>query len=1147
MRPSKTRFERQNPTSNYLSDLELKQALQIQAAEKKKALHLMQLQEKADLLKHYENYALGNQNSTDDDLREFIEQKKGEFEGYNEEIQEANELITRKPEFLNRKNHNFDSKDYENVNNMVSLDKKDDGLSNGEIERQKRLKLREEERMRRLHGIKSSAYDENGGLTFEQKQIIQYTENKRENPQIKNDIFGVNENNKARKKNAPFNFQSYGENENQNINNKPSERIKQSVPIEENQEEFYEHKSEYQKENPDIFQKPKALEKKMVVQHEKMILKEKQQHYKDELDKQLAQKQMEQERMKKPRPVSNIEDFRPNINPNNFRNDFHNNNYPFASPQNQDSYGNNDNFNEYKPDIRKDRPKTVVEIERNHVIDKKKQYAEELRLQINEKKNEKVNIKQIMTPANNISTPQSNVDNSILKKRELQKKYREELNSQIQQKNFQKVQPKQDLYNQQDGNNNYNYNEGKKGMFVSQNPTHNKYEENESYRPLREEGFRIVKEESYKPIADNGYSQNREEDYQPVKEAAGGISNWNYESNNRKTPKYNEKDEKSQAFLTKLEDEYKSRENKRKDMKQFYQEELKKQIEEKKRIKEQEEMKLKEEEKRELERIEREKQELMLQEENKDGFKQRGGRKPLTSILAAQKEENTISNDIPRQNVQNNLQKNEDNEPYIEEAPKNYGFNHNNMEDRNRNQPIFVQDDPRVFQETQELRDSGGFYPKKMIKHSSSERYVTYEEFEKQTKALKDAIEEKLLTEKLNHSQEAILNNYKEKIKDIMEEKRKHEEEIEKLKKILEIYSCEKQVDLDFLNNALQNQENPSIRQESVKILENMQNHLRESMHILDSLPARSNFVYDNNNFEQSFIKDLAIFHAIQKNYFLNESQSIDRALEENEKNPLNVKQTSLNEEIFREEDKFHVPITKPQSQKRDKARMFQSLIRSSRAEADSMNKKEESFEKLVVSENVASIENPNLLRERNKIMQEDNLKKLLMEDSEAQSYYINSHNLDDRKFPAEDPKRQINEEELYENEGFDSDELEENEIQMEEAKFKNEEKSLVLADEELDEGTVERFIESSESNMYDMKLASKSKDFYMSSNSKMGKFRKPKTVDVFGKLQNTNSTFEKNEEKNLKNNGRNFNKNEKALNRIENYLDELEQEDSKW
>ena len=105
-------------------------------------------------------------------------------------------------------------------------------------------------------------------------------------------------------------------------------------------------------------------------------------------------------------------------------------------------------------------------------------------------------------------------------------------------------------------------------------------------------------------------------------------------------------------------------------------------------------------------------------------------------------------------------------------------------------------------------------------------------------------------------------------------------------------------------------------------------------------------------------------------------------------------------------------------------------------------------------------------------------------------------------------------------------------EIHMDEAKFNNEERSLVLADEELDEAEVENFIESEDKPM-EMKRMSQGRETN-SSNSKMARYKKPKTFDVFGKIQNTIYT-------NPNEDSIPTNRKEKALHSLGNYLDDVE------
>ena len=1139
MRPSKTRLERQAPLNPYLSEMELKQALEIQAAEKRKAHHLSELQEKAELLKHYENYAIGNQNSTDEDLHNFLEKKKEEFDGLDEDFYQAQELFNKKPEFNIKKlqKNRLELNDYENVNDFIQMQSKPEKvLSQGEIDRQKRLKLREDERMRRLHGITNSAYDvENGKLTFEQQQNIKHF-NQKNNPETpKNEIYRVNDINKIK-----------GNDENDNrthvFNEKFSKNAEIIHKVNDNNERIakksgvYETQKSLPSENVEEFfvnNQKKPLQNENL---EKLNSREKQMKYRDELDRQIALKQKEKDEFKKPRATSaQIEEFQPR-NLGQYNSNLEQN----ISPQNK--YNQNNNFN--NNDNNNQRPKTVIENAKEAELDKKKKYADELWSQINEKKQQKFNENQPSTKQTKQNEENNDFNQAKLMDIEKKKKYRDELTYQIQQKNDQKLDKDRriDFYHEEK-------NENKLELQNYRN------EQNINNKPMG--SF----ENNY-PEKDYNNNQNNLYEPQinyPSKKITRGVSNQEVQSH-------------GVAFVNKMEAEIKDRENKRKDMKLNYQEDLKRQIDEKKRMKELENLRFKEEEAKELEKIEKDRLQMLQEEPQKTK-----GRKPLNSIMA-QTFEKKDENDNNQRQIQ---EVNE--EDYQNKRTEIYEENQENFE--NKNVPFIprkrenhqIYDNPSHKQEYPESPQGSltqNQRPQRSVNRSESrsnnEKYVTYEEFDRQTKALKEAIEEKLRIEKLTNEEEGILKEYKVKIKEIFEEKKRHEMEIDKLRNLLENhFSHEKQVDLDFLSKALRGEQEPLFREESKKVLKGIQSHLRESMYITESLlPTNSNLIYGGHNLEQSFMKDLEVFKAIHWDYFLHESQFIEDALQkpgnpQNEffnmneanlhKNPMAIQQTNLGEldnDKFQMHDKFQMPLIQPQSQRLVKTpKLFQSLLRSNTQETPKVLQLETEFEQnMVASEEKGVLKEVRVFQELKtpKPSEQDHLNKFLMEESEAQSVFVNSNNLDERRLPTPMQKKIHEEEENYENEGFESDEHEklenENEIQMNEAKFNNEEKSLVLADEELDEAAVEKFIESNENQPFEIKPVNLAKmEINSSTNSKIARFKKPKTFDVFGKIQNTNYTNE-DEKESIQ-----INRAEKVMNRLETYLDEVDREDGRW
>ena len=1169
MRPSKTRLERQAPANPYLSEMELKQALQMQAAERRKVLQLQQLQEKADLLKHYENYAIGNQNSNDEDFNDFLQKRKDEINVYDEELVQANEIMNKRQEYQMKRpqKSGVGGNDYDNVNNMVQIEENKGGLSQGEIDRQKRLKLREEERIRRLHGIGNSAYDaENGKISFEQQQALKYNENNQglklsqtnqEKP--KNEIFNFNKNN-----NANQNFDSV---KSENYNEKMEFLLQNNQKSTKNSQILDYKKQETMPNNPTLNADKKILQNNNL---EKFVSREKQQKYKDELDRQIALKQKEKDEFQKPRAISaNMEEFKPKFNNNA------NNNYlleqnispknTFNQDRNNPIVGNNLNAQNFASNDNYQRPKSVIEFARENELEKKKKYAEELKWQMDEKQQEKMNKKNqgVISPSqNNQNNENDKMLQAKMQEKERKKKYAEELRQQMQEKN----EKKQKIEIGNDFNNNEKLQIGNKFQKnLKESP-----ENNNNYRPQR----------SYDDNAQNYYSNNNEEEYNPgqfdPRQNDLGVPASNHNRNAKFTRGLSQQQEPTQgvAFLNKMEDENKSRENQRKNIKQNYQEELKKQIEEKNRLKELEEKRKKEEEEKEMEKIELERQQML-----KDDPAKSKGRKPMNAILAENSEK---TEEKPKNNVQNeSMEKQEINEPpnknnyrsvrneAVQETQESQGnrqftaaFAQRTENKQSENELIYREENQ--YQYPMAPQD---YHPPPQRNDSrSNDRYVTYEEFDRQTRALKEAIEDKLRLEQLNAQEMDVMNQYKMKIKEVLEQKKRYELEIEKLQSMIDHqFAHENYVDVDFISKALQGGEE---NEESRQYLVGMRNHLRDSMQIVDSLPTKSNLVYGGTNLDQSFRKDLEIFKAIHWNYFLQESQFIEKALQQQppktapgrqrtapEMNPLAIPKTKLgNVQENQEKNQFVVPNTQPKEQRAVKTpKMFKSMLRSSTQENIEKKKNfSEVDQKMVVTEDLINLEGNESKMENhgeksNNQISEFPLRKLIAEESEVQSYVVNSNNFDERKLPLPMHEKhdnvtddKVTEEEAYENEPFEPDEGEHNlevfehqhEIHMDEAKFNNEERSLVLADEELDEAEVENFIESEDKPM-EMKRMSQGRETN-SSNSKMARYKKPKTFDVFGKIQNTIYT-------NPNEDSIPTNRKEKALHSLGNYLDDVE------
>ena len=787
---------------------------------------------------------------------------------------------------------------------------------------------------------------------------------------------------------------------------------------------------------------------------------------------------------------------------------------------------------------------------------------------------------------------------------EKQRLYREDLKNQIQQKNEQKLENEQE---------NFYTNQPKlERKFEFQSPQNN---QNPPLKPAKSYDNNYQEYSNNENIYSNNYNDqiNPNNYNEPNNRNDYEMPSNNFKNNNNNFKKLSrgvsnqEIPQQGVAFVNKMEEEFKSRENKRKDMKLTYQEELKRQIDEKKKMKELENQKMKEEENREMQRLEKERLQMLEEEPPKPK-----GRKGLNAIIA-QNIEKTETYEINAKQLpdlnqsknepyQNQLIKSENQENQKEVTPffQNRGEPRKRGENQQRieNQPNYEnqqkEENPPNYQSSQNQNEypvapqEYPIPPQRNIKHYPDQNPTYDEEFDKQEKALEEAIENKLLIDKLSQDEEKVLNEYKKKIKEINEVKRRYELECEKYKNLLGNYlSNQNHVDLVFLSKALKGEQESLIKEESQKVLKGMQSQLRESLQLTESLPTQSNLIYgDHNPLEQSFIKDLEVFKAMHWNYFLNESHFIEEALEKPnnpndnliinngqitsfrkkiiklpsnnnspQKNPLKIPETKLGDNQENQENKdnfkFKIPENQPQSQRTTKTpKLFQSLLRSNTQEIQKVSQNQSDIDQKTVLSVEMKEEKPREIQKTQISLDKNHLQKLLEEESDAQSYFVNSNNLDARKLPTPMQKRILEEEDYYENEVFENDEPEniynnyenENEIKMNDAKFNNEEKSLVLADEELDEAALEKLLESNEDKLGDIKPLSRAREVNNSTtNSKIGKFKKPKTLNVFGKIQNTNYD-EKMEKESVP-----INRVDKALNKLDSYLSNVEKEDSKW
>ena len=163
MKPSRTREERKNPVI-YASEDELRRELEHQASQKRRQKTFDSLKEKQELLDHYANFKLPTGNEQDHEFGDFLAQRRQELDVLNKQLEAQNpELYMAEkssPQREIKRKEGPTSIQYDNI-----LDREGAGhnigrvISKGELEREKRLKLREEERMRRLAGVKESVYD----------------------------------------------------------------------------------------------------------------------------------------------------------------------------------------------------------------------------------------------------------------------------------------------------------------------------------------------------------------------------------------------------------------------------------------------------------------------------------------------------------------------------------------------------------------------------------------------------------------------------------------------------------------------------------------------------------------------------------------------------------------------------------------------------------------------------------------------------------------------------------------------------------------------------------------------------------------------------------------------------------------------------
>jgi len=163
MKPSRTRDERKNPII-YTPEDELRHQLEQQASQKRKQKLYDAIQEKQEILNHYANSKLPT-GEGDSELNHFLVQKQQELDALSKQLE------SQDPDFVMQQARPQDQREIKRkeVFNPVFYDnffQKDDSASNqarivskGELDREKRLKLRDEERMRRLAGVKESAYD----------------------------------------------------------------------------------------------------------------------------------------------------------------------------------------------------------------------------------------------------------------------------------------------------------------------------------------------------------------------------------------------------------------------------------------------------------------------------------------------------------------------------------------------------------------------------------------------------------------------------------------------------------------------------------------------------------------------------------------------------------------------------------------------------------------------------------------------------------------------------------------------------------------------------------------------------------------------------------------------------------------------------
>lgn len=127
------------------------------------------MREKEELLQHYEQYKMGEKKQDDPELADFISRKNNELKQQQQHLMEEDPDLVEKYKPRPKESQNEKLQKYQQAfqsgadQNQFMFDNNQEGLSKGEAERQKRLKLREEERKRRLMGDETSVYDQQAG------------------------------------------------------------------------------------------------------------------------------------------------------------------------------------------------------------------------------------------------------------------------------------------------------------------------------------------------------------------------------------------------------------------------------------------------------------------------------------------------------------------------------------------------------------------------------------------------------------------------------------------------------------------------------------------------------------------------------------------------------------------------------------------------------------------------------------------------------------------------------------------------------------------------------------------------------------------------------------------------------------------------